>query len=228
MNTLTITHTHAEGTMIDGTIKDDGTAEVLKANGWRWGHSINAWFVPQSRDRLPKLRTIERTTNALQAAGFEVTTAIDSTHRPMADVEAGKIERQADRVEALEQKAERTNAAETAAWEREHTAIGRLPEGGKPIKIGHHSETRHRNAIGRADRATRAARDAAATAQHAQARADVASHTTDARYRPVTVANRIEKLAADIRGRSRRSRRIRTHVQQHLHRGHSPSDRTTP
>jgi hypothetical protein len=32
---LTITHTHAEGTLIDGTSRGDGTAEVLKANGWR-------------------------------------------------------------------------------------------------------------------------------------------------------------------------------------------------
>ena len=204
MNTLTITHTHAEGTMIDGTIKDDGTAEVLKANGWRWGHSINAWFVPQSRDRLPKLATIDRTTTALQAAGFTITTSIDSTHRPTAEVEAGKIERQADRVDALENKADRKSTAETAAWDREHAALGRLPEGGEPIKIGHHSETRHRNAITKADRATRAALDATVTAQQAQARADTATHTTDARYSPITVANRIEKLAAEMRDRQRR------------------------
>jgi len=30
---LTITHTHAEGTLIDGTDRGDGTAEILKANG---------------------------------------------------------------------------------------------------------------------------------------------------------------------------------------------------
>ena len=204
MNTLTITHTHAEGTMIDGTIKNDGTAEVLKANGWRWGRSINAWFVPQSRDRLPKLGTIDRTTTALQAAGFTITTSIDSTHRPTAEVEAGKMQRQADRVDALENKADRKSTAETAAWAREHAALRRLPEGGEPIKIGHHSETRHRNAIAKADRATRAALDATATTQQAQARADTATHTTGARYSPITVANRIEKLAAEMRDRQRR------------------------
>ena len=98
MNALTITHTHAEGTLIDGTSKGDGTADVLKANGWRWGRSISAWFIPQSRDRLPKLGTIERTTTALHAAGFTVTTSLDSNHRPTAEVEAGKMQRQADRV----------------------------------------------------------------------------------------------------------------------------------
>ena len=199
MNTLTITHTHAEGTLIDGTSKGDGTAEVLTARGWRWGRSISAWFIPQSRDRLPKLGTIERTTTALQAADYTVTTNIDHTHRPMAEVEAAKAQRQADRVDALEQKADRKATAETAAWDREQAALRRLPEGGEPIKIGHHSETRHRNAIAKADRATRAALDATADAQQAQARADVATHTTQARYSPVTVANRIATMAAELR-----------------------------
>ncbi|SDO33931.1 protein of unknown function [Cryobacterium flavum] len=204
MNALTITHTHAEGTLIDGTSKGDGTADVLKASGWRWGRSISAWFVPQSRDRLPKLGTIERTTTALEAAGFTVTTSLDSTHRPTAEVEAGKVQRQADRVDALEHKADRKATAETAAWDREHAALRRLPEGGEPIKIGHHSETRHRNAIAKADKATRAALDATADTQHAQARADAATHTTDARYSPITVANRIETMGAELRKLERR------------------------
>lgn len=204
MSTLTITHTHTEGTLIDGTSKGDGTAEVLKASGWRWGRSISVWFVPQSRDRLPKLGTIERTTSALQAAGFTVTTSIDHAHRPMAEVEAGKMQRQVDRVDALEHKAERKSTAETAAWDREHAALRRLPEGGEPIKIGHHSETRHRNAIAKADRATRAALDATADTQQAQARADAATHTTGVRYSPITVANRIETLGAELRKLERR------------------------
>jgi len=204
MSTLTITHTHAEGTLIDGTSKGDGTADVLKVNGWRWGRSISAWFVPNSRDRLPKLGTIERTTAALKTAGFTVETEIDSSHRTTADVEAGKIERQADRVDALTAKAERKSSAETAAWDREHAALRRLPEGGEPIKIGHHSETRHRNAIAKADRATRAALDATADTQQAQARADAATNTTDARYNPVTVANRVETLGAELRKLERR------------------------
>ena len=201
---LTITHTHEAGTTIDGTSKGDGTADVLKANGWRWGRSITAWYVPQSRDRLPKLHVIARTTNALQAAGFEVTTEIDSTHRPAAEVEAGRIERQADRVEALKHKAERKSAADDAAWNDARQALDRLPEGGEPIHVGHHSEGRHRNAIAKAERAMRRSIEATAEATRAQVCADVASHTTDSRYNPVTVANRVAKLAADIRDRTRR------------------------
>jgi hypothetical protein len=201
---LTITHTHTAGTLIDGTSRGDGTGDVLKANGWRWGRSISAWFVPQSRDRLPKLHTITRTKTAPEEAGFEVETEIDSTHRPTAEVEAGKIERQADRVDALAVKAERKSIADEAAWTNARVALDRLPEGGEPIKVGHHSEGRHRNAIAKADRAMSKSVEASAETTRAQVRADVATHATDARYRPVTVANRIDKLAAEMRDRQRR------------------------
>ncbi|TFC17461.1 DUF3560 domain-containing protein [Cryobacterium algoritolerans] len=201
---LTITHSHAAGTMIDGTSKGDGTADVLKTVGWRWGRSISAWFVPQSRDRLPQLHTITRTQKALEAAGFEVETDIDSTRRTTAEVEAGKIGRQADRVDALAAKADRKATASDDAWTRARTALDRLPEGGEPIKIGHHSEGRHRNAIAKADTAMRKSVEASADATHAQARANAATHTTDARYRPVTVANRINTLGAELRKLERR------------------------
>ncbi|MEC5152604.1 DUF3560 domain-containing protein [Cryobacterium sp. GrIS_2_6] len=201
---LTITHTHEAGTLIAGTSRGDGTAEVLKSAGWRWGRSINAWFVPQSRDRLPKLHTITRTKSALEAAGCEVETEIDSSHRPTAEVEAGKIERQADRVDALAAKAERKSRAEDAAWANARAAHNRLPEGGEPIKVGHHSEVRHRNAIATADNAMRTSIGASADATTAQARADAATHTTTARYSPVTVANRIETLGAELRKLERR------------------------
>ncbi|TFC94410.1 MULTISPECIES: DUF3560 domain-containing protein [Cryobacterium] len=201
---LTITHSNAAGTMIDGTSKGDGTADVLKTVGWRWGRSISAWFVPQSRDRLPKLHTITRTQEALEAAGFEVETDIDHEHRTTAEVEAGKIGRQADRVDALVAKADRKSTASDDAWTRARSALDRLPEGGEPIKIGHHSEGRHRNAITKADNAMRKSVEASTDATHAQARADAATHTTDARYRPVTVANRIDTLGAELRKLERR------------------------
>ena len=201
---LTITHTHEAGTLIGGTSRGDGTADVLKAQGWRWGRSINAWFVPQSRDRLPKLHTINGTKTALEAAGFEVETEIDNTHRATADVEAGKIERQANRVDALFVKAERKTGAEDTAYNKARAALDRLPEGGEPIKVGHHSEGRHRNAIATADNAMRKSVEASADATTSHARADAATHTTDARYSPVTVANRIESLGAELRTLERR------------------------
>jgi len=201
---LTITHTHEEGTLIEGTSRGDGTAEILKREGWRWGRSIGAWYVPHSRDRLPNPWKIQRTVAALRVAGFSVAMSIATDIRPTADVEAAKIERQADRVDALDAKAERKAAAEVAADERAAAAHRRLPEGGEPIKVGHHSEGRHRNAIAKARAALGQSVEASRDAERARGRADAARITTDARYSPVTVGNRIETLGAELRKLERR------------------------
>ncbi|MFF8819457.1 DUF3560 domain-containing protein [Leucobacter sp. NPDC015123] len=196
---LTITHTHEAGTIIEGTERGDGTAPILKANGWRWGRSIAAWYVPHTRDRLPKDYVITRTASALETAGFELALEIDRTTRSTGEVEAAKAMRQANRVDALESKALRKNATAQQAWNRADAAGNALPEGGEPIKIGHHSEQRHRNAIEKAHRRMGQAIAADAEAEEAARRARVAAATTSARYNPVTVANRIEKIAAEIR-----------------------------
>ncbi|SJN25243.1 hypothetical plasmid protein [Microbacterium esteraromaticum] len=197
---LTITHTHEAGTIIEGTAKGDGTAAILKANRWRWGRSISAWYVPNSRDRLPQHHVITRTAAALEAAGFELETLqLDMTTRSTAEVEAAKAERQAARVDALDAKAERKTSRANELWQKHERDVASLPEGGEPIKIGHHSERRHRNAIDKAHNSARRGIDALHEAEEAARRAEAAAHTTSARYNPVTVANRIEKIAADIR-----------------------------
>lgn len=113
---LSITHTHEAGTIIEGTAKGDGSAAILKANRWRWGRSIGAWYVPNSRDRLPQHHIITRTAAALEAAGFELAPLeIDLTTRSTAEVGVGKIARQADRVAALDAKADRKAANSDAA-----------------------------------------------------------------------------------------------------------------
>lgn len=197
---LTITHTPTEGTQIDGTAKGDGTASVLKAHGWRWGRSIGCWYVPHSRDRQPKTHIIDSTTSALQAAGFTVATEVSHELRSTAEVEEAKIQRQAERAEALSAKAERKAATAAAAWHRSDAAAEALPWGGEPVKIGHHSETRHRNAIAKAHRTIGAALEADRETAREQQRAEAAATTTRARYSVQTVANRIEKLKAEERG----------------------------
>lgn len=202
---LTITHTHEAGTIIEGTAKGDGTAAILTANRWRWGRSISAWYVPNSRDRLPQHHVITRTAAALEAAGFELETLqLDMTTRSTAEVEAAKAERQAARVDALDARAERKTSRADELWQKHERDVASLPEGGEPIKIGHHSERRHRNAIDKAHNSARRGIDALHEAEEAARRAEAAAHTTSARYNPVTVANRIEKIAADIRRMERR------------------------
>lgn len=199
MAALTITHNREEGTLIEGTQRGDGTAEILKGQGWRWGRSIGSWYVPQSRDRNLKTWIVDPTRRALEAAGHAVTVEADDTARPVAEVEAGRITRHQDRAEALAAKAQRKATHALTAQAAAETAARRLPEGGEPIKVGHHSETRHRNAITKAwnaqGRAVRADEEAQAAAQAAE----TATRTTAHRYAPHAVAGRIERLEAEAR-----------------------------
>jgi len=196
---LTITHTREAGTLIDGTERGDGTNVVLKAHRWRWSRNLGTWYVPQSRDRAAKVRMIETTAAALREAGHDVEVTIDDTARPAAVVEADKIARQAARVDALAARAERKAGAAAAAYARHEAAVERLPEGGEPIKIGHHSEKRHRRDTERAWSTLGTAVHAQRDADAAQEAAATATATTGARYSPVTVGNRIDRLAAQIR-----------------------------
>lgn len=195
--TLTITHTAAEGTLIDGTAKGDGSGEALRANGWRWSRALGSWYVPHSRDREPKSYVIDRTVAQLQEAGFTVTVSVDYARRAAAAVEADLLARREDRAEALDAKAERRADTAAAEAERAARALRRLPEGGEPIHVGHHSESAHRSAIAKADAAIRRSIDADNDARRARARADIAAGANESRYAPITVANRIEKLRAD-------------------------------
>ena len=196
---LTITHTHTEGTLISGTSRGDGTAEILKTNGWKWGRSISSWYVPYSRDRLPKTWIITQTVKALETAGYSVETQISLDHRTTAEVEEGKQQRAEDRADALAAKVERKQAAYEAASDRFRLAAKSLPPMGQPILVGHHSEAAHRRALDKADTTARKAYDAYKEVGRAEQRAKTAAGATSRRYDPATVANRIDKIAAEIR-----------------------------
>jgi len=203
MAELTITHTHQDGTLIDGTSRGDGTAEILKGLGWRWGRSIQTWYVTRSRDQMAKTSLITATAAALEQAGHTVTIEIDNTPRDAATVEADKAEHAAARAAALAEKADRREAAALGAAARSRAAHEALPPMGEPIKVGHHSEARHRRAADRAWNAWSKEVAADKTAHEARRRAREAEAATGARNNPVTVANRIENLAADVRALER-------------------------
>ena len=196
---IEITHSAAEGTLVHGTTRGDGTNTILKVSGFRWFRTLGVWGIAGSRDRQPNRYKIDRAADALRAAGHTVSIQIDDAHRPIADAEADRAQRQNDRAEALGAKAARKTTAAENAWDAEQRAVEALPPGGEPIKIGHHSERRHRNAVARAHDATRRAIDATDEAAAATAKAQAAAAGTARRYSPVTVKNRIEKLQAEQR-----------------------------
>lgn len=196
---IEIVHTAEDGTLVYGTIRGDGTNTILKSCGFRWFRTLGLWGIPSSRDKQPNMFKISRAAKALRQAGHQVSERIDTGHRSVELAEADRAQRQEDRVEALGDKAERKAQAADAAWQAEARAVAALPPGGEPIKIGHHSERRHRRAIERAHDATRRAIDAEDTAKSEAGKAESAAHTTAHRYSPVTVKNRIDRLEADQR-----------------------------
>jgi len=202
MPTLTISHTHAEGTLLNGTAKGDGSYDAIKSlRRWKWSRNIGtgSWYVPGSRDRRADTYLIDRTRTALQAAGFEVTVEIDDTYRSTAEVEADKAERQADRVAALDAKADRKDGAAAAAGAAHERAHAALPPFGEPVKLGHHSQRRHEKALDTAWDKLGKSVEANRAADEAHRRADSASRTTEHRYNPGVIRRRLDKLEADKR-----------------------------
>jgi hypothetical protein len=143
-----ITHTRESGTVVEGTARGDGSAEILKRAGFRWAPSIKAWIVQQSRDREAKTWKINAAAEGLRAAGFDVTVSIDDTPRAFADAEADRADRISDRAEALEGRAERAAAESEARYAAARRELDVIPPG-QPILVGHHSERGHRAALKR-------------------------------------------------------------------------------
>ncbi|MEU6191358.1 DUF3560 domain-containing protein [Nocardia sp. NPDC047038] len=208
MTALTISHTAEDGTLLSGTVRDDGTYEVMcavrKAVGhWRWARSLGCWIVVSSRDRQPKQYHIDYAAQKLREAGYTVNLDIDRASRATEDAETDRALRQNDRVDALRDRASRKDARAAAAEAAHQRAHEALPPGGEPIKIGHHSERRHRRAIDKAQTAWGRSVQADRDATRAHNRAEAAARTTEQRYSPRTVANRIEVLEAEQRADQR-------------------------
>ncbi|WP_172644430.1 DUF3560 domain-containing protein [Kocuria marina] len=204
MADLTITHTPAEGTLIDGTSKDMDGIDVLKHFGWRWSRNLGSWFIPQSRDRLPKTWKINGTAEELRKIGHSVAVELDETLRPAADVESTRQERAEARADALAAKATRKEEAAEAANRRARSTMDALPEGGEPIKIGHHSEGRHRRAIEKAHNAMGASVAADREAQEVANRAATAARTAQTRHAPLAVASKLDRIKDELRGLDRK------------------------
>lgn len=200
---IEITYSAAEGLLVNGTARGDGSAEVLKAERLRWGRSIGCWYLPHSRDSgRVKRWWVDRVAQALRDKGFEVTVDVDETARPTAVVEAEKAARAEARLERRTDLAERAQARSQAASDRSHQLLDPIPFG-QPILVGHHSEKGHRRTLQKADDAMRRSSQEHDKASYHANLAKAAASEHDRRYSPVTVQNRIEKLEAQKRGHER-------------------------
>jgi Domain of unknown function (DUF3560) len=195
MATITISHTRAEGTIVNGTARGDGTAAILKAAGFRWAPSLRAWIVQQSRDRAAHTWKIDRAAEGLRAAGFEVKVTIDETPRAFAEAEAERQARAEARAEVYAERSERAETAAASAYQAAHAELDLIPPG-QPILVGHHSERGHRAALERIDNRMRRSIEEDAKATHYQRAATVAGRYTQRREALGTTLRRIDKLEA--------------------------------
>ena len=197
---ITIRHTHAEGTLAEGTSRGDGSNVPLKAAGFRWSRQVGAWYLPHSRDSLSKSWAIGRAVEALKAAGFEVSTDIDDTSegRAFAEAEAERYERAERRADYHESAAGSAAAKADAAWSAEHGILDMIPMG-QPILVGHHSERRHRRDLERAESLRRRGMAEAERSEYHADRAETAERFQARRESIPTTLRRIAGLEADER-----------------------------
>lgn len=196
---IQITHTEEEGTLVRGTSRDDKVGPAMRANGFKWSRNLKAWYAPRSRDKRPNSYKISRLHQALKDQGLDVGLDVD---RRMGDAqrrEDRRDQRSADRIAALGEKVQRKQAAANAAWNTHFSRVDELPPDGEPIKVGHHSEKRHRRALDNAWKSLGRAVDAGKAVEDAQYRMEAAERSRRSRNRPQTVANRIEKLEKQIK-----------------------------
>jgi hypothetical protein len=203
---IEITHTHADGTLVDGTAKGDGTAPILKTHGFRWFPSIKQWGIRSSRDQAPRRLAINAAAEALRAAGHEVTVTLEDDVRDNATVRAAKHERLEDRRTALDAKGQRLTA-ESAALHRYSDALVEHIPMGQPVLPGRRGQA-HRNTL---ERSINAAIKGGQAARQAEAMPEriAASRAAEARAeRPDVIKRRVDRMEAEVRGIDRRLARL--------------------
>ncbi|MFI8944168.1 DUF3560 domain-containing protein [Streptomyces syringium] len=200
---ITITHTRAEGTILNGSRKGDGIFEIVRKHGFWFSGHVTGLFLKQSRDKEADTWRINRAADALRAAGHEVTIEIDDEeHRSFEEIEAELEERAADRADRFSERAGRAVASADA---RRATAdrISKRFEFGQPILVGHHSEGPARRAAARIGTNMQKSfedRDRAGYwANRAEASENYAKHRKD----PYRTLRRLERLGAALRQQER-------------------------
>lgn len=201
MSQIKITHTHADGTLIEGSRKGDGVWETLKdlRDNWRYFRSLGQIGLGQSRDKSAMTHRINRAADALRAAGHEVDTEIDETQRrTVAEIEADRAERAEARTERYSERASNAAGRAGALFERSHQMADAIPFG-QPILVGHYSEGRDRRYRARIESTARRGIEEHGKAEHWEQRSEAAEATQAQRESIPTTLRRIEKLEAEER-----------------------------
>lgn len=203
--TITITHTHQEGTLIEGSRKGDGVYEIARAHGFRYFPSIRAIGIRGSRDKNAQRFRIEAVARALREAGFSVELDIDDQWRPAAEREADRAQRAEDRADRLAERAEKAQNRADAHQKAVDNALDRIPFG-QPLLVDHYS---YKAEVRRRERAWKHQDDAIREDNYAgelARRSDAATATQRHRENPRVTMRRLERLEAEQRRKRRHGR----------------------
>ncbi|MFE7122154.1 DUF3560 domain-containing protein [Streptomyces sp. NPDC057654] len=209
---IEITHSRREGTLIEGTSRNDGSKEVLRtrhyASGYttlaKWSGTLGCWYLPYSRDKRTSRPMLEALADRLRAEGFEVSVTIDETdRRTFAEAEQDRVERAEGRAERFGQYADNAATRSESAWRRGHEVADGIPMG-QPILVGHHSERRARRDHERIDNAMRTSIAEQDKAGYWADREKAAAGYEAFRKDPGRTLRRIDKLHAELRAVERR------------------------
>lgn len=205
--TIEITHTRREGTLIEGTSRGDGSAEILRLREYgrtqrqpfRWSRNLDCWYLPHSRDHATYTPSLELLAQRLREKGFEVTLTIDNAdRRSFTEAEEEREEKAEGRADRFGGYAATAAQSSEAAWKKSHDISERF-SGGQPILIGHHSEGRARRDHARMDDAMRKSISESDRADHWSGRAQAAANYEQFRKAPGRTLRRLDKLRADLR-----------------------------
>lgn len=195
MADITIKHTRADGTLVDGPT-GDGVYELMNPWGFRYSPTLGCMYLRGSRDRRANRWKIGSAAAALREAGHTVTVDIDETRRrAFAEAEAERYERAADRAVRFEKKADAAQASSDAKWQRGREITRGY--GGEPVKADHHSAGRHSRDLKRADSLFGQAAEEQKAAAYYEGRAIAAAHFEEHRRNPQVTLRRLVRLTAD-------------------------------
>lgn len=194
---ITITHTHAQGTLADGTWKGDSSGDILKRYGFRWMPSLGMYGIPHTIDRAARRCALNRAAADLQAAGFETELSLDDTPRPYETVQAAARQRLEDRRAAIGARGERLAQQSAALLRRSDELVDGIPMG-QPVFSGKRGRW-HRTAK---DRSADAFLKAGATGREADRQTDrvqASVRQQEHRESPAVTARRITRVERELR-----------------------------
>lgn len=212
MASISISHTAADGTLVDGdTVKGDGTGDILKRHGFRWFRSLRQYGHPHSRDRAPLITAMEAAAEELRAAGHTVTVTVDGTVRDNATVREAAHERLEERRAALTAKGDKLTSKADALMAASDAMVEHIPLG-QPVAPGARGRA-HRDLLNRSiNTAIRSAQTAEA-ARQMPARVEGSRRAEAHKERPDVTARRVARLEAELRSLDRRMAQLALYPQ---------------